>query len=45
MAGDFNATLTALQRLKRRLSDGASMAQINIKIGNGSEICLFCRKN
>jgi hypothetical protein len=29
MAGDFNATLTALKRLESRLPDGASMAQIN----------------
>jgi hypothetical protein len=36
MAGDFNATLTALKRLESRLPDGASMAQINIKMGSGS---------
>ncbi|SSC11123.1 hypothetical protein BPUTEOSOX_950, partial [thiotrophic endosymbiont of Bathymodiolus puteoserpentis (Logatchev)] len=36
MASDFDTTLAALKELGSRLPDGASMAEINIKMGDGS---------
>ncbi|WP_143243195.1 C80 family cysteine peptidase, partial [Bathymodiolus azoricus thioautotrophic gill symbiont] len=36
MASDFDTTLAALKKLENQLPDGTSMAEINIKMGNGS---------
>jgi hypothetical protein len=36
IASDSKTTLAALKEIERRLPDGASMAEINIKMGNGN---------
>jgi hypothetical protein len=37
MASDFDTTLAALEELENQLPDGASMAEINIKMSDSSD--------